>query len=198
MSQVSNIEIPDNESLEIVKNYLKQISNEPITENNNELNTSIDTEEIIINNIKSYLTTECDTESSNNNSNEINCCLDETDNLNETINCCLDETDNLNEKIQLQKILENKINETIEKEKELLRITQEKLICEVKLLDVIKQRLLEEEKYNNLVMTPKVATCENTEVTEVINQNLPSPTPTQNSETKVTKINSTMFKYYKR
>lgn len=182
MSQVSNIEIPDNESLEIVKNYLKQISNEPITENNNELNTSIDTEEIIINNIKSYLTTECDTESSNNDSNEIT--------------CCLDETDNLNEKIQLQKILENKINETIEKEKELLRITQEKLICEVKLLDVIKQRLLEEEKYNNLMMTPKVATGENTEVTEVVNQIL--PTQTENSETKVTKMNSTMFKYYKR
>ncbi len=188
MSQNSSVDIPDSESLEIVQNYLKQINSE---------NTANDESKNIMNNILTFISENNNNfGNSDNNSSENS---EDEDNLN---SLSMDEVTDLKEKIELQNKLQDKINESIQKEKELLKITQEKLICEVKLLETIKQRLFEEEKLKLLldsstlsnevnISTQPEHTQTTNEVYKVVNTNI-------ESKTKVTKLNSSILKMYKR
>lgn len=168
MSQETIVNMTETESLEVVKNYLKQINT-----NDNESECESENNKII-NVIESFVSNETQTECAEKNESD-------------------EEIKNLQDKIQLQKILDIKLNNSIEKEKELLRITQEKLVCEVKLLDTIKQRLLDEEKLNKILNEPKeqnVSSATNLTDNKYIDSEM--------STTKVIKSNPVLLRMYKR
>ena len=168
MSQETIVNMTETESLEVVKNYLKQINT-----NDNESECESENNKII-NVIESFVSNETQTECAEKNESD-------------------EEIKNLQDKIQLQKILDIKLNNSIEKEKELLRITQEKLVCEVKLLDTIKQRLLDEEKLNKILNEPKEQN-----VSSVTNLTDNKYIDSEMSTTKVIKSNPVLLRMYKR
>ncbi len=215
MEQVNQVnqanEPSDKESLDIVNNYLKQISGSA-----NENNTIID-------NINEYVgftqsgQTEGQTEQFNHVSNNI-----EVDNI------LMDKFDGdmkqLRTKLEIQLKIEQKINENIEKEKLLLKISQEKLAVELKILETIKTRQILENSFSANVTSnqPNSLHNENSNLTQNLNYNhmveklredidnqnsfnvasnmnaIPKTCVISNSETKVTKANPVFLRNIKR
>ncbi len=156
-NQVSQANEPsDKESLDIVNNYLKQISG-----NTNENNTIID-------NIHEYadFTQPAQTEQSNHVSNTI-----EVDNILMDKLPFDGDMEQLRTKLEIQFKIEQKINENIEKEKLLLKISQEKLAIELKLLETIKTRQNLENSFSaNVISNQPNSIChENSKVTQNLN-----------------------------
>lgn len=182
MSQNNECDMPDSESLEIIQNYLKQI-------NSKNENAVADDSTNIMKNIVSFISNDNDTEKI------VDVDTSTSDNISADI-------ESLKEKIELQKKLDEKLNDSILKEKELLKITQEKLLCEVKLLETIKQRLSEEEKLKQLLgsstLSNEVNITTQPEQTHTTNQFYETVNTNIESKTKVTKINSSFLKMYKR
>lgn len=178
MDQDSVNEITENESLDIVKNYLKQLNNSG--------------NENILNNIQSFCSTSETNTCETNNNSTIQTIIDEQTT---TIN----EIDKLKEKIELQNTLEKKLNDAIQKEKELLKITQEKLNCEVLLLNTVKQRLYEQSKINNSVKTENKTT---NDFYDIMNTNYESSKLESETETKpqpkITRMSNIALTYFKR
>jgi|LauGreDrversion4_2_1035121.scaffolds.fasta_scaffold37919_2 hypothetical protein len=194
MSQDCSFDMPDCESIEIVQNYLKQINSENIAndESKNIMNNILayvsENNNTIDNSTEYIVDSKSESTSDNSDDNEIN-------------SLSMDEVEGLREKFELQTKLENKLNEAIQKEKELLKITQEKLLSEVKLLETIKQRLCEEEKLKLLLNTSENSNEFNFKdlKTEQTNFNIENTINNDiQTQTKVTKLNTTLLKLYKR
>jgi hypothetical protein len=194
MSQDCSFDMPDCESIEIVQNYLKQINSENIAndESKNIMNNILayvsENNNTIDNSTEYIVDSKSESTSDNSDDNEIN-------------SLSMDEVEGLREKFELQTKLENKLNEAIQKEKELLKITQEKLQSEVRLLETIKQRLCEEEKLKLLLNTSENSNEFNFKdlKTEQTNFNIENTINNDiQTQTKVTKLNTTLLKLYKR
>jgi len=194
MSQDCSFDMLDCESIEIVQNYLKQINSENIAndESKNIMNNILayvsENNNTIDNSTEYIVDSKSESTSDNSDDNEIN-------------SLSMDEVEGLREKFELQTKLENKLNEAIQKEKELLKITQEKLLSEVKLLETIKQRLCEEEKLKLLLNTSENSNEFNFKdlKTEQTNFNIENTINNDiQTQTKVTKLNTTLLKLYKR
>ncbi len=204
----------DKESLDIVNNYLKQISG-----NTNENNT-------IVNNIHEYVGfTQSEQTEELKQSNHISNTIDVDNILIDKLP--LDgNMEQLGNKLEIQLKIEQKINENIEKEKLLLKISQEKLAVELKLLETIKARQnLENSSSTNVISNqPNLLYHKNIDITQNLNYkhmvqklrddidnenqnayNVDSDTNTTaktfvtpNSETKVTKGNPVFLRNIKR
>lgn len=204
----------DKESLDIVNNYLKQISG-----NTNENNT-------IVNNIHEYVGfTQSEQTEELKQSNHISNTIDVDNILIDKLP--LDgNMEQLGNKLEIQLKIEQKINENIEKEKLLLKISQEKLAVELKLLETIKARQnLENSSSTNVISNqPNLLYHKNIDITQNLNYkhmvqklrddidnenqnayNVDSDTNTTaktfvtpNSETKVTKGNPVFLRNFKR
>lgn len=194
MSQDCSFDMPDCESIEIVQNYLKQINSENIAndESKNIMNNILayvsENNNTIDNSTEYIVDSKSESTSDNSDDNEIN-------------SLSMDEVEGLREKFELQTKLENKLNEAIQKEKELLKITQEKLQSEVKLLETIKQRLCEEEKLKLLLNTSENSNEFNFKDLKTEQTNFKIENTINNdiqTQTKVTKLNTTLLKLYKR
>jgi len=194
MSQDCSFDMPDCESIEIVQNYLKQINSENIAndESKNIMNNILayvsENNNTIDNSTEYIVDSKSESTSDNSDDNEIN-------------SLSMDEVEGLREKFELQTKLENKLNEAIQKEKELLKITQEKLLSEVKLLETIKQRLCEEEKLKLLLNTSENSNEFNFKDLKTEQTNFKIENTINNdiqTQTKVTKLNTTLLKLYKR
>ncbi len=194
MSQDCSFDMLDCESIEIVQNYLKQINSENIAndESKNIMNNILayvsENNNTIDNSTEYIVDSKSESTSDNSDDKEIN-------------SLSMDEVEGLREKFELQTKLENKLNEAIQKEKELLKITQEKLLSEVKLLETIKQRLCEEEKLKLLLNTSENSNEFNFKdlKTEQTNFNIENTINNDiQTQTKVTKLNTTLLKLYKR